>query len=193
MTRLHITVQSITFPEGYVKKNDDIRISYTSYPTHQKDNFTFSAKDLGSINKHWVLDNTSAKIEKISFIIRRKSFILNDPIIGVFCLRTCNIPTDYAKDIEDNLSASQANVGDRILTTTGTIRLHVHYEGANTRRMSHPTVSINPDFAIQLPKVNQSTSMTMDSPPPLKRYQGHPKDQMKQGILGSEGMFVDSF
>lgn len=88
---LNILLLSFSIPREHIKDNDDIRVSITTYPEKTKQHFRLHAKYIDHSNHNFRLNITN-KTKMILFVIRKKSFILNDPVISCTTIHSSNFP-----------------------------------------------------------------------------------------------------
>lgn len=99
MSILHIVVKYLRLSDSVLSFKDDIRISITSLPTHQKENFVIPIAKIALINHEFAIQNDPADTE-VLFNFRRKNFINGDPIIGKSLLKKNTIPNDHTFETE---------------------------------------------------------------------------------------------
>ncbi|KAK8891079.1 hypothetical protein M9Y10_028284 [Tritrichomonas musculus] len=124
---LHIIVQYVRLKGGIVKPKDELRIGLTSMPNHGKDRITISASNLGQINHEFVL-NCSVHTQEILFIVRRKSYINGDPILGGTKMKLSSFPHDKLLEkvlyLEEILTV---NNGSNIRKISGTMGIKAFF------------------------------------------------------------------
>lgn len=81
MYGLNIHLHSFSFDSNIVSPNDKIRVSITTIPEQNKQNFTIEAKKMNYVH-HFFTVNITDQTKKVIFVFRKKSFIQNDPIIA---------------------------------------------------------------------------------------------------------------
>lgn len=124
---LHIIVQYVRLKGGIVKPKDEIRVGLTSMPNHGKDHITISATNLGQINHEFVI-NCSVHTQEILFIVRRKSYINGDPILGGTKMKLSSFPHD--KPLETVLNLEElltVNNGSNIRKISGTMGIKAFF------------------------------------------------------------------
>lgn len=99
MSVLHLIVKYIRLSDSALRHKDDVRISITSLPGHQKDNFTIPSSKLVLINHEFTLQYDPTDTD-ILFNFRRKNFINGDPIIGKSIIKLDSIPKDHQLETE---------------------------------------------------------------------------------------------
>ena len=98
MSVLRISILTVKLQKKLFSGFDDIRISITCLPLHQKQKFIIKGSKLPNVNHTFYIDTTISKVESIIFTVRRKSKISNDPIIGTVKVDISNIPLDTYVD-----------------------------------------------------------------------------------------------
>ncbi|KAK8839547.1 hypothetical protein M9Y10_031906 [Tritrichomonas musculus] len=104
MYGLYIHVQSIHLNQDVIGSNDKIRVSITTVPEENKQAFVIEAKKMDNIH-HFFTVNITDQTKKIIIVFRKKSFILNDPIIASTILHSDQFPNfqDKSKNTEIKL------------------------------------------------------------------------------------------
>lgn len=104
MYGLYIHVQSIHLNQDVIGSNDKIRVSITTVPEENKQAFVIEAKKMDNMH-HFFTVNITDQTKKIIIVFRKKSFILNDPIIASTILHSDQFPNfqDKSKNTEIKL------------------------------------------------------------------------------------------
>lgn len=163
MQTLHLFVKYLRFDRAVIKPSDEVRISFTTLPSHQKGNFSIPGTKINYINQDLPITLDSFTKE-ILIIIRRKSYINGDPIIGKVLILVESIPQDQELDKEiDILEIKQNNQVIKV----GKIGIHAFFDNAmpqsqlNSRRInssySMPALSEIPQFDL-IPNQDNSVS-----------------------------------
>ena len=144
---IHLIIQSVRLQGGIAKPKDEIRISVTSLPSHGKDHFTLPTSKLGRIDHEFVI-NCELNMEHILILVRRKSYINGDPILGGYKLNVRSIPTDKPLEKVINLqSVLTVNDKDHIQQTSGTMSIRIFFdENDNIPKPKEPSPSKKPHF-----------------------------------------------
>lgn len=197
MTVLHLIVKYIRLSDSALRHRDDIRISFTTLPGHQKDNFTIASSKLGLINHEFTLQYDPTDTE-ILFNYRRKNFINGDPIIGKSMIKMSSIPKDHSLDTEVNIyEVIQGQEKDQFVQI-GQIGIHAFIDNFSKKKISsyYSTPNIS----------NQMSDLTTDGnniPQPFFRAAGSRRRNRKfvaledvqqggggGGISGSRSQFI---
>lgn len=171
---IHLIIQSVRFQGGIVKPKDEIRISVTSLPSHGKDHFIIPASKLGRINHEFVI-NCELNMQAILILVRRKSYINGDPILGGNKIGISKIPSDRPLDsVIDLKDVLTVNDKDHIQKVTGSMAIRLYYDDNDTApapkepaKTPHfePVPSFQP-AASQPPIAPQNSNGTLPLPPP---------------------------
>ena len=92
MYGLKIHLLSFLIDTNIVKADDQIRFSITSIPDDCKEVYNMEIKNLSG-SHHFFSVNISDQTKKILFVIRKKNFIKNDPIIASTFINACELPS----------------------------------------------------------------------------------------------------
>lgn len=97
-------MQSIHLNQDVIGSNDKIRVSITTVPEENKQAFVIEAKKVDNMH-HFFTVNITDQTKKIIIVFRKKSFILNDPIIASTILHSDQFPNfqDKSKNTEIKL------------------------------------------------------------------------------------------
>lgn len=99
MLSLNIQIKSMDFAKGIFHDKDTLRVSVTTLPGEQKQNFKFEAKKLHEVNPYFsviVNENT----EKIVIVFRKKNFSENNPIFASTVLQKSDFPKSMISEIK---------------------------------------------------------------------------------------------
>lgn len=99
MSILHLIIRYVRFNPGVIKSKDDIRISYTTLPGHQKDNCLISSNKLNIVNYEFTI-NFDQSVEEVLLNFRKKSYVNGDPIIGKSLFVRGIVPSDHTLETE---------------------------------------------------------------------------------------------
>lgn len=91
MNSLKIHLNTIKFNRNLIGPNDKIRVSVTTIPEDHKAAVVIDAKQMDDIHSSFAVDITD-KTKKIIFVIRKKSFFQNDPIIASTIIHSSDLP-----------------------------------------------------------------------------------------------------
>ena len=91
MYGLNLYLHSIQLSNDLVRPNDKIRVSITTIPEKIKQAFIIDAKKINDIH-HVFSVNITDQTSRIIFVIRRKNFIQNDPIISSTIINANQFP-----------------------------------------------------------------------------------------------------
>lgn len=127
---LDIHLVSFTLPPSLVKNGDDIRVSITTLPNQQKQYFIVKAKNMDDINFDFTVNITPAT-EKIIVVFRKKSFLLNDPIIASTIIRREDFPSTAFKEDDQETSSIRTEV--KVMNIFEPIQKNRTSEKANKR------------------------------------------------------------
>lgn len=89
---LNIHILSFYLKNAFLKENDDVRVSFTTFPEKIKQHFCVKARKMNLTNHVFSLNITN-ETKGILIVFRRKNLFLNDPIIGCFTIKTMDLPT----------------------------------------------------------------------------------------------------
>lgn len=88
---LNIHLHSFQLSNDLVSPNDKVRVSITTIPERNKQAFVIEAKKINKINHVFSVGITD-QTTRIILVIRRKSFIYNDPIISSTSIYSKDFP-----------------------------------------------------------------------------------------------------
>lgn len=91
MYKLSIDLQSFQFSNGIIQANDTIRVSLTTLPEGRKQAISIDEKKLKNFH-HFFSITITEQTEMILFVIRKKNFAQNDPIIASTTLKSSQFP-----------------------------------------------------------------------------------------------------
>lgn len=91
MYKLKIDLQSFQFTNGIIQENDTVRVSITTLPDERKQALTIDAKKLKNFHHFFTISITD-QTQRILFVVRKKIFSQNDPIIASSIVLNSQLP-----------------------------------------------------------------------------------------------------
>lgn len=116
MYKLSIDLQSFHFSNGIIQPNDTIRVSITTLPDERKQALTIVEKKLKNFH-HFFTINITPQTERILFVIRKKNFAQNNPIIASTIVNSNHFPMSI--DDKNNNMLKNINLYEPIQKLTG--------------------------------------------------------------------------
>lgn len=116
MCKLSIDVQSFHFSNGIIQPNDTIRVSITTLPDERKQALTIEEKKLKNFH-HFFTINISPQTERILFVIRKKNFAQNNPIIASTIINSNQYP--MSNDDKNNNILKNINLYEPVQKLSG--------------------------------------------------------------------------
>lgn len=104
---LNIHILSFNVKNSQLKENDEVRVSFTTFPEKVKEHFCIKAKKMNYVNHVFAL-NITKETKAILLVFRRKNFLLNDPIIGCLTLQMNEIP-EIPQDFKEMATYSSSS------------------------------------------------------------------------------------
>lgn len=89
--QLNIFIHSFILPTNIIKPNDEVRVSITTLPEEQKQNFTINADKMNHVRHAFSVPITK-NTTKVIFVFRKKSFFEADPIVASTVLHSQDFP-----------------------------------------------------------------------------------------------------
>lgn len=202
MSQLHFYIQYIHFHCPIVKPNDEIRVSFTSLPSHQKGNFSFPGSQINFINKEFLIDVDNFTKE-VLIIIRRKSYINGDPIIGKVLFLIEGLPRD--QETTKELDVLEIIQDSNKVIRVGKIGVRTFFDNqfSSSRKIqlsySMPTLSEMPQLNLLPSQDNSSSSFFQNIASKFKKKQNfvdieHDSSMQRRSQISgskSEFLFID--
>lgn len=197
MQNLHLFVKYLRFDRAVVKPNDEVRISFTTLPSHQKGNFSVPATKINYINQE-LLINVDSFTKEVLIIIRRKSYINGDPIIGKVLFLIETIPTD--QEFEKELDILEILQNNQVIKI-GKVGVRAYFDNQMSSRKinssySMPTLSEIPAFDLLPDQENSVSSFFQNVASKFKRNKNFVemddgnRGQRRGNISGSKSEFL---
>ncbi|KAK8882864.1 hypothetical protein M9Y10_045507 [Tritrichomonas musculus] len=195
MSILHFVVNYIHFDQPVVKPKDDLRISFTSLSSHQKGNFTTQSSKMNFINQEFTI-NIDQFVKELLIIIRRKSYLNGDPILGKVLFLTDTIPQGQVLekeiDILEIIQGSNQVVKIGAMGIRAFIDNYVNPKAKINSSYSMPALSDIPAFDTIPPDENSPSSFFQNLASKFKKNKNFVEidgDQKSQ-ISGSKSSFT---
>lgn len=130
MSLLHLEIRYVRLNPRKNRNKNDLRISFTTLPDHQKDNFTFPFSKMNFLN-HEFLINYDRSVKEILFVIREKDYFNGHPIVGRTLILTDNIPKDQVLEKEyDILETQSEGLNDKFIKV-GVIGIKSYFDNSS--------------------------------------------------------------
>lgn len=91
MRGLTVYFQTLQLDNSIVRSNDKVRVNIITIPDNKKQSFIIELKRINQSN-HFIRLNITEQTKKLLFILEKKNFFQNDPIIASKVITTKNIP-----------------------------------------------------------------------------------------------------
>lgn len=147
MAHVYLRVLEASTGSFYLKENDEVRICVTILPGHERKAKYFPAKKLHHLDSQWEFEILLGKAEQLMVSLRKKDWILTNPLIGVAVLDISMFELNKVSDV-----VVIANRRKKALDYAS-IRMQVHLDTIGNRPFAAEEVVIQYIPHMEFPKV----------------------------------------